>query len=88
MLKKQKKHNITILWKDAVLYDAQYEPRTSLTLTKCRGEFVKEDKDFVILKNCRQYVFSKAKKKFIFKRKANFFFIPKGMITATHNGLR
>ena len=47
MIKKQK-HNITILWKDAVLYDAQYEPRTSLTPTKCQGEFVKEDRNFVI----------------------------------------
>ena len=82
MIKKQK-NNIIVLWKDAVFYDAQYEPRTSLTLTKCQGEFVKEDKDFVILKNCRQSVFSKEKKKFILKRKVNFFLIPKGMITAT-----
>ncbi len=72
---------ITILWKDAKIYDYKKGRRISLTSTKCKGEVIKKDKDFVILKNCHQFVFDKIKRKFILKRKANFFFIPKGMIT-------
>ncbi|MFH1551589.1 MAG: hypothetical protein ABIC36_01760 [bacterium] len=80
MPKKQKCKTLIILWKDAVFYRFYKGEKTSLTLTKCQGEFVKEDKNFIILKNCQQFVLDKKKKKYILKRKANFFFIPKGMI--------
>ena len=85
MVKKEKNKTIIVLWKDAVFYRFYKGEKTLLTLTKCQGEFMKENKDFVILKNCKQSVFDEKKKKFIFKRKANFFLIPKGMIVKITN---
>jgi len=80
MSKELKNKKTSILWEDANISRFKKGDRTLLTRTKCEGEFIKEDKDFIILKNCQQSVFDRERKKFVFKRKANFFFIPKGMI--------
>jgi len=79
MVRNNKKNKI-IIWKDALFYRFYKGEKTELTLTKCEGELIKENNDFVVLKNCKQSVFDSKKKKFIFKRKANFFLIPKGII--------
>ena len=50
-----------------------------MTQTRCIGELVEDNEEFVVLKNCQQFVFDKKEKKYILKRNANFFFIPKGM---------
>ena len=72
--------SVKILWKDAKFYHFFRNKKESLTLTMCQGEIIKNTKDFIILRNSRQFVFSERKKKFVLKRKANFFFIPIGMI--------
>ena len=69
---------ITVEWEDARFYHFFQGQKISLTPTKCYGELIKKNKDFVILKNCQQFV--RNKDKFILKRKANFFYIPNGMI--------
>ena len=76
----KKKDLISIIWSDARLYHFKRKEKESLTKTKCIGELVEDNKEFIILKKCQQLVFNKDKNKYILKRKANFFFIPKGMI--------
>ncbi len=78
MLKKNK--IITILWEDTKIYHFHKGQKLSLTLTRCRGELIKKNKNFVILKNSQQFVYNKDKNEFILKRKAKFFIIPNGMI--------
>ena len=70
----------TIIWEDAKFYRFFIKQKVSLTTTKCEGELIRENKDFIILKNCQQFVLDQKRDKFILKRKARFFFIPKGMI--------
>jgi len=71
--------NVKVFWDDAKLYHS-LEKRDSLTPTICQGKLIKNTKNFVVLKNCQQKMYNKEKKKYVFKRKAYFFFIPKGMI--------
>lgn len=78
MLKKNKV--IIVLWEDAEIYHFHKGQKLSLTLTQCRGELVKKNKNFIILKNSQQFVYNKDKNEFILKRKAKFFLIPSGMI--------
>lgn len=78
MLKQNK--IITVLWEDAKIYHFHKGQKLSLTLTRCRGELVTKNKDFVVLKNSRQFVYNKDENRFVLKRKAKFFFIPDGMI--------
>ena len=74
---------VKIIWEDAKFYHFHEKRKASLTITKCLGEPIKENKDFVILKDCQQFVLDQKKDKFVLKRKAHFFFIPKGMIIET-----
>jgi hypothetical protein len=78
MFKKNK--FVSITWDDAKLYSFNLKTKEHLTRTKCQGESIKENKDFIILKNCQQFICDKKQKKFFLKRKSNFFYIPKGMI--------
>jgi len=71
---------VSVIWRDARLYSYEKDTKESLTPTKCFGELIKKDKEFIILKNCSQFVYNKKNKNFPFKRKVNFFYIPKGMI--------
>lgn len=84
MLKKNK--IITVLWEDAKIYHFHKEQKPSLTLTQCRGELVKKNKNFVILKNSQQFVYNKDKNEFILKRKVKFFYVPSGMIVKIIDG--
>lgn len=81
MSKELKNKKISVFWEDAKIGLFKKGDSILLTRTKCEGELIKEDKNFIILRNCQQSVFDRQKKKFIFERKFNFFFIPKGMIT-------
>ena len=85
MVKKYKNKNIIVLWKDAVFYRFYKGEKILLTLTKCQGDLFKEDEDWIIIKNCKQSIFDEEKKKFVFKRKVNFFLIPKGMVIEISN---
>jgi len=71
---------VNVAWCDARLYSYKEDSKESLTPTKCFGELIKKNKEFIILKNCSQFVYSKRNKNFTLKRKVNFFYIPKGMI--------
>jgi hypothetical protein len=68
----------TINWEDAKIYHFSDGQKVTLTATKCLGELIKRNEEFVILKNCQQFV--RNKNKFILKRKVRFFYIPTGMI--------
>lgn len=81
MRKKSKNKKISIFWEDAKIGVFKKGERILLTPTKCEGELIKKNKNFIILKNCRQSVFNRKGRKFILKREVNFFFIPRGMIT-------
>jgi len=71
---------VDVVWDDARLYSFNSKTKECLTPTECFGELIKENKEFVILKNCKQFVYNWKDKNFTFKRKSNFFYIPKGMI--------
>jgi len=75
----KKEKIVSVFWNDARLYCFKKGEKESLTQTRCIGELVEDNEEFVVLKNCQQFVFDKKEKKYILKRNANFFFIPKGM---------
>lgn len=78
MNKKSRNKKISILWEDAKLGVFKKENRILLTPTKCEGELVKQDKKFIILRNCKQFIFDKKKENLFLNGELISFLSPRG----------
>lgn len=72
------KKEVLVFWEDAVLFSFD-KPKT-LPLKAHKGIILKEDKNFLIIKNPKEIIYSRNKLLINKKFSPSFLFLPKGMI--------
>lgn len=79
---KFKKKIIKVFWIDAVAYNYKFFRGLTLPQKITVGELVKEENNYIFIKNPKYYIYNKKEKIYIPQGdlKHTFFAIPKGMI--------